>query len=208
MLLSNIFERTKPFFKVVYDRFTMENKKKAPSAQSSIYEWVEELVFAIVIVVLIFSFIFRVVTVNGSSMLPIYEQDDRLIVSSLSGDPDQGDVVVILGVLNKPIIKRVIATEGQTVDIDTQEGVVYVDGQAVDETKFGIENNITKETYTSLELTPLPQEVPDGCVFVLGDNRSVSEDSRYADVGMVDTRKILGKAVFGLFPLSKFGPIG
>lgn len=185
----------------------MNTTEKARGFSAGVYEWVEELVHAIVLVVLIFSFIFRVVTVNGISMLPNFEPDDRLIVSSLSNQAEQGDVVVVFGVLNKPIIKRVIATEGQTIDIDDDKGIVYVDGQAVDETLFGLENGITTKTYASLEQIELPQTVPQGCVFVLGDNRSVSEDSRYAEVGMIDTRKILGKVVFGLFPFSKFGPI-
>lgn len=185
----------------------MEEQKQKRSVQKGIYEWVEELTFALILVVIIFSFIFRVVTVNGVSMLPNYEPDDRLIVSSLSTNINQGDVVVIVGALDTPIIKRVIATQGQTVDIDTDAGVVYVDGKAVDESIFGLDNGITTETYASLEMLPLPQTVPEGCVFVLGDNRAVSEDSRYAPVGMVDQRKILGKAVFGLFPLNKFGPL-
>lgn len=185
----------------------MDNQEQN-SFQKSAYEWASSLVFALTLAVLVFSFFIRVVTVNGISMLPTYNSGDRLLVSELSGEFKQGDVVVAVDVLDDPIIKRVVATEGQTVEINTQEGVVYVDGRALDESAFGLQNGITTSVYTSLALTALPQTVPKGCVFLLGDNRGHSKDSRYTVVGMVDNRKILGKAVFGLFPLNKFGPIG
>ncbi|MFI3326040.1 MAG: signal peptidase I [Clostridia bacterium] len=173
--------------------------------QKVIFEWVEELVFASVVVVLIFSFAFKIVSVSGDSMLPNYFEGDKLIISSFSGEAEIGDVVVIVGALDKPIIKRVIATEGQEIDIDTDTGTVYIDGEALDETLFGLENGITTQTYTSLDLTQLPQIVPQGCVFVLGDNRVVSEDSRYATVGMVDANMIIGEVVFQIYPVSEFG---
>ena len=141
-------------------------------------------------------------------MLPNYHEGDRLVISMLSKDYQMGDVVVAVNVLDEPIIKRVIATEGQTVWIDYDSGIVYVDDQPVDETAFGLENGITRTLYASLEATELPATVPEGCVFVLGDNRSVSEDSRYVDVGMIDTRNVLGKAVLFVYPFSKFGWIG
>ena len=107
----------------------------------------------------------------------------------------------------EPIIKRVIATEGQTVDIDYDTGTVYIDGEALNETQFGIENGITFHPYDGYEALVFPQTVPKGCVFVLGDNRRVSNDSRYADIGMVDVRHILGEAVFTLYPFDRFGTV-
>ena len=130
-----------------------------------------------------------------------------LMAHLIDSGVEQGDVVVAVNVLDEPIIKRVIATEGQTVDFDYEAGAVLVDGQPVDETQFGLENGITEEPYSSFELLEFPQTVPEGCVFVLGDNRAVSEDSRYLDVGMIDTRNILGKAVFHLLPLKSLGPV-
>lgn len=173
----------------------------------TLYEWLEEIVIALTLVILVFTFLFRVVTVTGESMLPNFVEGQKLIVTSLGHSVEQGTVVVITNVLNEPIIKRVIATEGQTVDIDYETGVVYVDGEAVDETQFGLENGITTRPYSTLEAMVFPQTVPEGCVFVLGDNRGVSKDSRYTEVGMVDTRHILGEAVFTLYPFDRFGVI-
>ena len=173
----------------------------------TLYGWLEEIVIALTLVILVFTFLFRVVTVTGESMLPNFVEGQKLIVTNLGHSVEQGTVVVITNVLNEPIIKRVIATEGQTVDIDYETGVVYVDGEAVDETRFGLENGITTRPYSTLEAMVFPQTVPEGCVFVLGDNRSVSKDSRYTEVGMVDTRHILGEAVFTLYPFDRFGVI-
>ena len=173
----------------------------------TLYEWLEEIVIALTLVILVFTFLFRVVTVTGESMLPNFVEGQKLIVTNLGHSVEQGTVVVITNVLNEPIIKRVIATEGQTVDIDYETGVVYVDGEAVDETQFGLENGITTRPYSTLEAMVFPQTVPEGCVFVLGDNRSVSKDGRYTEVGMVDTRHILGEAVFTLYPFDRFGVI-
>lgn len=173
----------------------------------TLYEWLEEIVIALTLVILVFTFLFRVVTVTGESMLPNFVEGQKLIVTNLGHSVEQGTVVVITNVLNEPIIKRVVATEGQTVDIDYETGVVYVDGEAVDETQFGLENGITTRPYSTLEAMVFPQTVPEGCVFVLGDNRGVSKDSRYTEVGMVDTRHILGEAVFTLYPFDRFGVI-
>mgnify|MGYP005812459173 FL=1 len=173
----------------------------------TLYEWLEEIVIALTLVILVFTFLFRVVTVTGESVLPNFVEGQKLIVTNLGHSVEQGTVVVITNVLNEPIIKRVIATEGQTVDIDYETGVVYVDGEAVDETQFGLENGITTRPYSTLEAMVFPQTVPEGCVFVLGDNRGVSKDSRYTEVGMVDTRHILGEAVFTLYPFDRFGVI-
>lgn len=180
-------------------------EKKNSDFSKGVYEWVEELVLAIVLVVVLFSFIFRVVTVNGNSMLPNYDPDDRLIVSALSNNVTQGDVVVIVDALDNPIIKRVIATEGQIVDIDNQTGKIYVDGIELDNTKFGVENGITFTDNTSYPTLTFPQTVPADCVFVLGDNRVISEDSRYVSVGMVNKGKILGTSVLRIFPLNRIG---
>ncbi len=182
-----------------------ENKKKKKPSQI-VLEWGEELVIAVVIIAMVFTFLFRVITVTGTSMSPNYNDGDRVLVTGGASHLQQGDVVVITNVLDEPIIKRVIATEGQTIDFDYEKKAVLVDGEVLDETKFGLKNGVTEPPYTSFELLEFPQRVPLGCVFVLGDNRAVSEDSRYQVVGMVDQRNIMGKAVFHLFPFGKSIP--
>ena len=182
-----------------------EALEQTNSRWKNLFDWAEELVFAVVIIALVFTFVCRIITVDGTSMQPNYNHGDRVLVTGMAFGIEQGDVVVVTNVLEEPIIKRVIATEGQTVDIDRETKTVYVDGEAVDETAFGLSNHITDLPYASFEVLEFPQTVPEGCVFVLGDNRSVSEDSRYQRVGMIDRRNILGKAVLRLFPLNRIG---
>ncbi|MCI9257643.1 signal peptidase I [Oscillospiraceae bacterium 42-9] len=174
---------------------------------AAVLEWLEELTAAVVFIAVVFTFLVRVVTVSGTSMVPNYQDQDRLLVAGCWGGPRQGDVVVLLGVLKEPIIKRVIATAGQTVSFDEEAGVVLVDGQPVDDTQFGLENGCTYLPFGSPDRMEFPQTVPPGCIFVLGDNRMVSEDSRFRAVGMVDERHILGRAVFRLYPAESLGPV-
>lgn len=180
-------------------------KQKPGKIVTTILEWAEEVILAIVLIAVVFTFVGRVVTVTGTSMAPSFHEEDRVLVVNDVGRVKRGDVVVIVNVLQEPIIKRVVATEGETVDFDYESGAVLVNGQAIDETQFGLENGVTGEPFGSFELLEFPQTVPEGCVFVLGDNRAVSEDSRYQDVGMIDERNILGKAVFHLFPFQRLG---
>ena len=149
-----------------------------------------------------FVFFFRTIDVMGHSMEPTLQNGDKLIVSNLFYTPQYGDIVVLRkeSFGEQAIVKRVIATEGQTVDIDFDEGIVYVDGVALDEPYIA---EVTRRPLDfSGEVT-----VPEGCVFVLGDNRNRSNDSRDADIGMVDTRYIIGRALIRVFPLSEFGPV-
>lgn len=175
------------------------------------FDWVESLIIAIVIVGVIFTFVFRIVTVSGTSMYPNLHDSDRIVVSSWFYEPQQGDVVVLKKTvgLDEPIVKRVIATEGQTVYIDYEHGDVYVDGEKLDETAY-LGDQKTYLPQTSDILIDMPEgglTVPEGHIFVLGDNRAVSLDSRYEKVGMVDVRYVLGKAQFTLFPFDRFGVV-
>lgn len=181
---------------------SFSNKKRNLITNS--YEWVEALISSLIAVVILFTFLFRVVNVSGPSMLPTLQSNDRVVLSSYFYKPHRGDVVVITHTqkLREPIIKRVIALENQVVNIDFKTGIVSVDGVALDESAY-ISNGITTQPsdYT------YPMQVPPGHVFVLGDNRSVSNDSRFSDVGMVDERYILGKAEMIVFPFNRFGKI-
>ena len=174
------------------------------------FDWTESLVIAVVVVGLIFTFIFRIVTVSGSSMDPNLHNGDRLVISSWSYKPQQFDVVVLKRTvgLDEPIIKRVIATAGQRVYIDYDEGAVYVDGEKLDESAYLSPSVVT--TRPVEDMLEFPEEglvVPEGHIFVLGDNRRVSLDSRYTLVGMVDERYVLGKALLNIFPLNHMGII-
>ena len=180
-----------------------EKNKKGKDSGSEMLDWLQCIVSALVACILVFTFAFRVAGVIGESMLPTLEGGDRLIISKLFYTPKYGDIVVLRKeeFKSEPIIKRVIATEGQTVDIDFEAGVVYVDGEALEEPYV---NDLTHERESFTE----PVTVPEGCVFVMGDNRNRSTDSRYAAIGCVDTRLILGKAYLRLTPISRFGKIG
>ena len=174
-----------------------QREKKQKAAGRDWYEWVQALVCSVLAVVVIFTFAIRLIGVDGHSMVPTLQDGDRLLVLTAPwcGDYQYGDVVVLRkqSFLAEPIVKRVIATEGQTVDIDFSAGVVYVDGEALDEPY------INEPTYVE-EGTEFPLTVPEGSVFVLGDNRNHSSDSRDSSLGTVDTRYVIGKAVFLLFP--------
>lgn len=177
----------------------------------SSFEWVESLIIAIIVVGIVFTFVFRIVTVSGTSMYPNLQHGDRLIVTSWFYTPQAGDIVVLKRTvgINEPIVKRVIATEGQNIYIDYDAGDVYVDGELLDETAY-LGDTKTYRPQTSEKICEFdngPITVPPNHIFVLGDNRSVSEDSRYVDVGMVDERYILGKAQFILFPFSRLGVV-
>ena len=182
----------------------LENEKKPGRGVRNLYEWVDALVTSLITVIILFTFIFRVVSVSGPSMIPTLYSEDRVVLWSYFYQPKQGDVVVITHTakLTEPIIKRIIAVEGQEIDIDFNSGTVYVDGQALDESAY-IQNGIT----TQPSDFTFPMEIPEGKVFVMGDNRAVSNDSRSADVGLIDKRYILGKAEFIVFPFDRIGKI-
>lgn len=168
----------------------------------SVFEWIEDFIIAVVFVSILFTFVISTKSVLGISMEPNYIDGDRVITISRHLGIEQGDSVIIVNVLEDPIIKRVIATAGQTIDIDDESGSVIVDGEILDNSQFGVENGITFSG--SLEL---PATVPNGCVFVLGDNREASKDSRFSDVGMVDIRNVYGKVIFRIMPFDRFGTV-
>ena len=176
----------------------MQEQEKQTAKGRDLYEWVQSLVGSVLVVVAIFTFVIRMMGVDGHSMLNTLQHGDRLLVvnSMLYHDYKYGDIVILRknGVFDDdPIVKRVIAVEGQTVDIDFSEGIVYVDGEALEE------DYIREPTYTA-EGTEFPLTVPEGSIFVMGDNRNGSSDSRDYRLGTVDTRYVIGKAAFLIFP--------
>ena len=176
----------------------MQEQEKQTAKGRDLYEWVQSLVGSVLVVVAIFTFVIRMMGVDGHSMLNTLQHGDRLLVvnSMLYHDYKYGDIVILRknGVFDDdPIVKRVIAVEGQTVDIDFAEGIVYVDGEALEE------DYIREPTYTA-EGTEFPLTVPEGSIFVMGDNRNGSSDSRDNRLGTVDTRDVIGKAAYLIFP--------
>lgn len=173
------------------------NSKQAGKGSRDLYEWVQALVCSVLAVVVVFTFFVRLIGVDGHSMVPTLQNGDRLLVvnSLLNDDYRQGDIVVLrkASFLGEPIVKRVIAVGGQTVNIDFQTGIVYVDGKQLQEPY------VNELTFLQ-EGTEFPLTVPEGSVFVMGDNRNNSSDSRDSRLGTVDARYVIGRAVLLAFP--------
>lgn len=168
------------------------------------YDWVFSTIKAVIITLVVFIFLVRIVEVNGTSMYPTLEDSDKVLISDLFYSPKAGDIVVFKKDeydSNRALIKRIIATEGQEINIDFDNGIVYIDGVAIDEPY------INELTHTKLNFIG-PKTVPQGCVFVMGDNRNASTDSRYSSIGMVDERLILGKVLCVIYPITHFGKAG
>lgn len=168
------------------------------SWRKSVMLYLHDLIYMLSAIMLVFLLLFRVVIVSGSSMYStLWDGDWLLVLSSVFyQNPGQGDIIIaskdsFCG--GEPIVKRVIASEGQCVDIDFEAGIVYVDGTALQEDYI---HNLT----TDYEGVDFPLTVEKGCLFVMGDNRQGSKDSRDPEIGQIDKREVLGKAVFLLFP--------
>ena len=180
------------------------------SAVAGVLDYVEIFVFAICAVLIIFSFAFRLCKVVGPSMEETLFQDEMLVVSDIGYKPERGDIIVFhqTGILNEPIVKRVIATEGETVDINFKTWTVTitdVDGNTfvLDEEYMYLDSGMANLTSNQ----EYPYTVEENKVFVMGDNRNHSTDSRSTIIGTVDERRILGKLVVRLTPFEKFGKV-
>ena len=178
--------------------FKKNQNTEKTEGTGSILEYLHDVVYILALILVLFTFCMRVVIVSGSSMFSTLVDGDYLLLINrpLCGELEQGDIVVASMKRFKdgePIVKRVVATEGQTVDIDFRAGIVYVDGVALEE----------EYTYTPTHLSEgmeFPLVVEEGCLFLMGDNRGDSRDSRAPEIGLVDEREILGRAVFLLLP--------
>lgn len=174
--------------------------KKKKTFFGEIYDWIETFCFAIALMVVLFIFVFRYVTVDGNSMMNTLQDQDKLIISNFNYTPQTGDIVVIyIEGQNKPYIKRVIATEGQTVKIDFEKWQVYVDGELLEEDYvLRREGDMHYAAFYNGEFT-----VPEGQVYVMGDNRNDSTDSRV--LGCLDEHNIIGRVIVRLAP--EFGTV-
>lgn len=186
-----------------FEKEKQNPQEKKLTWQQNVVLYLHDWVYLLLAVLIVFLLFFRVIVVSGSSMFStLWDGDYVLLLSNVFyQEPKQGDVVVVSKKSfdnGAPIVKRVIALEGQTVDIDFEQGIVYVDGAALEEPYI---NNLT----TNPEGTIFPLTVAENCIFALGDNRQVSRDSRDPAIGQIDEREILGKALFLMLPGTSHG---
>lgn len=185
-------------------RLQKTEKDRPRSPGVILFEYLEALVGAAVIVLLLCTFVFRMVMVDGSSMLPTLWDRDFLVSTHVMYEPERGDIVVITqpNDVAIPLIKRIVAKEGDTLDIDFEQGEVILNGEVLTEEYI---NELTY--YQPMDSMEFPLTVPEGMVFAMGDNRNNSSDSRDARIGLIDERYIMGKTIFRLFPIGEMGLI-
>ena len=178
-----------------------ENKKKKTKSEkgSSLFDFASIIMTGIIAIALVFTFFFRTATVSGRSMQPTLNGGDMLMVTAFDNTHEAGDIVVITqpNAFNEPIIKRIIAVGGQTVDIDFDKGIVYIDGEPEKVTySLGAPTN-EREDFRG------PVTIPEGYLFVMGDNRNGSLDSRSTTIGMVEEEYVLGRVITRILPFEK-----
>ena len=191
-----------------------DNNSEEPAKSSffaELFDWLCSIFSAILCFVIIFALFARVITVDGDSMVPTLQNQQRLIVSDLFYTPQYGDIVILYAdklynysnsTAGKPIVKRVIGLPGDKIKIDFVKGIVYRNGEALDEPYTNTLTNLPENFPNNQEVT-----IEEGKVFVLGDNRNASKDSRSNDVGQIDMRYIMGKAYLRIWPISELGNI-
>ena len=187
---------------------TAENAE-APAkrtALQSAYDWIEIIAVSLAAVLVILTFFARVTTVVGESMLPTLHDGERLFVLCLGYEPEMGDIVVVQddrSVVDYPIVKRIIGTSGDTIEFDFENWLVYVNGELLKEDYINKQGFVNMKSYGCAEKLT----VPDGYVFVMGDNRNASTDSRDSRLGFVSEDDVIGKVVFRFAPFDKMGAI-
>ncbi len=174
-----------------------EQSEKRTLAQKCV-DVVSVLASSIIAIMIIFTFVFRIVGVSGPSMMNTLHNGDWLLVSAFITEPERGDIVIVTqpNTFNEPIVKRVIAVGGDTIDIDFDSATVYINGKAINEPYLG------SPTTTDEYAWNYPITLKEGQVFVMGDNRMHSTDSRSPDIGLIDENYILGQVMFRFSPVS------
>ena len=172
-------------------------KKRSQWLVFAVYDWIGTMVVALSVFALLLAYVFRIVGVDGGSMLPTLQDGDRLLLSTSDTTYEYGDIIVVDRYTDEPLIKRVIAVGGDILNIT--DGVVTVNGAELKEPYI---QGVTLRNDFSGEL-----EIPKGYLFVMGDNRSISKDSRKAEIGLISVKDVVGKAVYCVWPLKSFGKI-
>ena len=180
-----------------------QNGEEKPGFSKSLVMYLHDLCWMLAVVMILFLVFFRIIVVSGPSMkMTLLDGDYLLLINNLFyREPEKGDVVVVSKQdydNGKPIVKRVIATEGQIVDMDFANGIVYVDGLPLEEDYINTPTNLD-------EGSVFPQIVEEDHVFVMGDNRNNSKDSRSLEIGQVDKREVLGKVALLMVPGTDHG---
>jgi signal peptidase I len=173
--------------------------KGRTTLSDELFGWLQAIVTSLVLIVIMFMYVVRIIGVSGISMIPtLYDKDMVVLLNASIASISPGDVIVFKQerYSDIPLVKRVIATQGQTVDIDFQTGTVYVDN--------AVSTYVDEPTYRSYDVT-FPITVEEGKLFVMGDNRDESFDSRASTIGQIDERSVLGKVAFVVYPFSRFG---
>ncbi len=181
----------------------IDKKSEKVTFTSAFYDIVETLLISTAAVILIFTLVIRLSVVNGPSMMNTLFHEDVLIISDIAFEPRYGDIIVaqkINSYWKTPIVKRVIATEGQVVDIDFETWTVTVDGEVIDESDYIY---LAKDAVLTSNIS-FPVTVPDGQLFVMGDNRNHSSDSRDYRIGFIDERCVFGRVLCRIAPLNTF----
>ena len=186
------------------------------------YEWIHCIIVAVIVCVLLFVLAARVIDVVGPSMLPTLEEGDKVIITRLAGGYEQGDIVVLKAeeFKKEPIVKRIVATGGQKLTIDFAEGTLSVDGNVMEEPyimertidRYDIMDPLYYDVYgidpdKDVTADSVTITVPEGHLFVMGDNRNNSSDSRVNSIGYIDERDVMGKVVFRMYPFDRIGAI-
>ncbi|MCH5323889.1 MAG: signal peptidase I [Eubacterium sp.] len=187
------------------------NDEKELGFYGELFDWLSSIFSAILCFIIIFTIAARLITVDGDSMKPTLENTERLVVSDMFYQPAYGDIVIIYadklvditnGKMGKPIVKRVIGLPGDVIRIDFERGIVYRNGTELKEDYIKAPTMLAQDFPNNTDVV-----IEEGKVFVMGDNRNESKDSRSNDVGQVDIRYIMGKAYFRVWPFSRFGSI-
>ena len=176
-----------------------DDKSKCAKSIGVVFDTLEMIIYALIAACMVFVFVARIATVDGESMVPTLSDSDRLLISNICYEPERGDIVVIMpyeGGYGKALVKRIIGLPGDNIDINFQNGDVYVNGEVIEEPY------INDRTYASSDVI-FPLTVPEGSVFVMGDNRNRSLDSRDTRVGFVNENAIMGKVVERIYPFKK-----